>query len=145
MKEPLRFCKEECNKEVTLEDILNDKDCGFCDVPYALNSISELDNFDELMINKEQYEETINDYKENIRRFFEYYKDDSFNGVVNTFEINFNPHPLYIVEIILGWQRLPLQAINDFCEVFDYYLPTIDYYTSDDDYKFNYTFRKKKK
>ena len=29
------FCKENCNRDVTLDDVLNDVEfCNFCDVPY---------------------------------------------------------------------------------------------------------------
>lgn len=30
----IRFCKETCNREVTVSEILHNIDCGFCDVPY---------------------------------------------------------------------------------------------------------------
>lgn len=36
MVEYLKICKIECDKEMTREDVLEDVECGFCDVPYIL-------------------------------------------------------------------------------------------------------------
>ncbi|WP_405285933.1 hypothetical protein [Methanobrevibacter sp.] len=30
------FCKENCNRNVTEDDVINSLDCNFCDVPYIL-------------------------------------------------------------------------------------------------------------
>lgn len=31
---PIPYCKKTCNREVTVNEILHDVDCGFCDLPY---------------------------------------------------------------------------------------------------------------
>lgn len=36
MTKYLETCKIQCNKEMTEEDVLDDVDCGFCDLPYII-------------------------------------------------------------------------------------------------------------
>lgn len=36
MTKYLETCKIQCNKEMTEEDVLNEVDCGFCDLPYII-------------------------------------------------------------------------------------------------------------
>ena len=38
----LRFCKSNCNREMTVEEVLTDTDkCNFCDVPYIILQIQQ--------------------------------------------------------------------------------------------------------
>ena len=32
--EYVEFCERNCNRKVTVKEIINDIDCNFCDVPY---------------------------------------------------------------------------------------------------------------
>lgn len=157
MKEPLTVCKKECNKEMTLADVTTSTDCNFCDVPYILMEADKLNNYNELVESKETFEAMVDEYKKNIRLFFKPYANDTFNGVINTLDINFKTkHPLYPCEIICGWQEIPLRAITDFCEVFDYYLPNIQINEKDTlvfdydigeyekEYTYEYNFKKKR-
>ena len=145
MREPIEFCKKECRKEMTFEDVTTSTECNFCDVPYVLMDLDKLNTYNELIKSKETFETMVKEYKKNIRTFFENYKCPDFNGVINTLEINFKPSSpsLYPCEITAGWQTLPLKSIMDFCDIFDYYLPNIQIEEFDGRLKHVYTFKKK--
>ena len=32
----LKICKEECNKDMTKDEVIHEVQCSFCDVPYIL-------------------------------------------------------------------------------------------------------------
>lgn len=36
MTKYLETCKVQCNKKMTEEDVLDDVECGFCDLPYII-------------------------------------------------------------------------------------------------------------
>ena len=120
-------CRRDCGKNMTYEEVINNQECNFCDIPYILMDLKKLDTSTKLINNAKDYNKVLDEYKENIRLFFKNYKGvDGFNGVINTLKVYVNidsfPAPL---SIELGWQDLPVNSIYDFCCIFDYYPPSV--------------------
>lgn len=147
------ICLRDCGKEMTYDKCVTDKNCNFCDIPYILIDLKKLDNSKELIQSSKDYNNIMENYKKNIRTFFKNYQgQDGFNGVINTIKIMVNidsfPGPLTVE---LGWQQLPVNSIYDFCSIFDYYPPTVEFKETHDSYgggvqyEQYYTFKKKKK
>lgn len=117
---------------------------------YKLSQYVKWDEpYEHLMKAKDTYKSEIDYYKARIRLFFHQYADECFNGVINTCEINLE-HFNNPCIVKLGYQELPRQAIIDFCNEFNFYMPTVDF-VEQKDYEYDvtwilkayYTFRKK--